>query len=82
MPEFKSSLVGDHRDIQKEIDHFIEFLNGFDRKSSDHIEDLKRILDVVDKTVFDHLATEEKTLEAENMKKYWSLKDLEKFDFL
>ena len=82
MDEFKTSLVGDHRAIQKSMDNMIDFVNKYDLENQEHPEQLQKVLEDVDKTVFDHLAAEEKTLEGSNMKKYWSLKDLEQFDFI
>ena len=60
------------------LDEFVKILDH----SKPTQDQLNEILSEVHKVLFQHLEAEEKLLEAENMKKYWTLEEINTFKFV
>jgi hemerythrin-like domain-containing protein len=79
MPEFRNQehLVGQHRDIHKGLDLFQEYLETCRSGERElRLEELKEIMDGFGKVLWTHLDDEVRTLGAENMRKYWTLQEM------
>lgn len=79
MPQFQKQehLLEQHREIHKGLDLFQEYLErcrGGEREL--RLEELKEIMDGFGKVLWAHLDDEVRTLGAENMRKYWTLQEM------
>ncbi|KAH8432040.1 hypothetical protein N8T08_004536 [Aspergillus melleus] len=77
MPEFRRDLVAQHRDIHTGL----EKLEGYLEKCRSGEEDLdrgevRRIMEGFGKVLWEHLDDEVKALGAENMRLYWSEREM------
>lgn len=79
MPQFqkREHLLEQHKEIHKGLDVFQEYLEkcrGGEREL--RLEELKGIMDGFGKVLWTHLDDEVSTLGAENMRKYWSMREM------
>ncbi|GES65273.1 hemerythrin HHE cation binding domain protein [Aspergillus terreus] len=79
MPEFRRelSLLGQHRKIHKGLVQLEDYLTKC-RSGEVDLErpEMKRLMDAFGEVLWAHLDDEVRALEAENMRKYWSLKEM------
>lgn len=79
MPQFqkKEHLLEQHREIHKGLDLFQEYLEGCRNGERElRLDELKDIMDGFGKVLWSHLDDEVRTLGAENMRKYWTLQEM------
>jgi hemerythrin len=79
MAEFKSSMLDDHAKLMTDLNQFGQLAENYEKTQS---EDLKKVINTMEVSLLAHLEEEEKSLEAENMKKYWTLEDINTFKFI
>ena len=79
MPQFQKQqhLLEQHREIHKGLDLLQQYL-GSCRSGQRELrsEELKEIMDGFGKVLWAHLDDEVKTLGAENMRKYWTVQEM------
>ncbi|KAF9895190.1 hypothetical protein FE257_000092 [Aspergillus nanangensis] len=79
MPEFRRelSLLGQHKQIHKGLVKLEDYLTKC-RSGEVDLErsEMKRLMDAFGEVLWAHLDEEVHALEAENMRKYWSLKEM------
>jgi hemerythrin-like domain-containing protein len=81
MPAFRKELLllTQHKEIHKGLDKLEAYLERCQRGETDmRLDELKVIMDSFGKVLWAHLAEEVQELEAENMRKYWSLEDMKR----
>lgn len=79
MPQFQEQehLLEQHRDIHRGLDLFQEYLEKCKSGEQElRLEQLKEIMDGFGKVLWAHLDDEVETLGAENMRKYWTLQEI------
>lgn len=79
MPQFQKQehLVEQHREIHKGLDLFQQYLERCRSGERElRLEELKEIMDGFGKVLWTHLDDEVKTLGAENMRKYWTIQEM------
>lgn len=84
MPQFQEQehLLEQHKEIHKGLDLFQKYLEeckGQEREL--RLEELKEVMDGFGKVLWTHLDDEVRTLGAENMRKYWSIRELNELPF-
>jgi hypothetical protein len=80
MPSFRRelSLLSQHKEIHKGLDKFESYLK--ECKSGERElrrEELKAIMDSFGEVLWQHLDDEVRELGAENMRKYWTVEEVE-----
>ena len=80
MPQFQKQehLLEQHREIHKGLDLFQGYLKscrGGEREL--RLEEMKEIMDGFGKVLWTHLDDEVRTLGAENMRRYWTLQEMD-----
>lgn len=79
MPEFRRQehLLEQHKEIHKGLDRFQEYLERCrDGEQELRLNELKEIMDGFGEVLWEHLDDEVATLGAENMRKYWTLQEI------
>lgn len=79
MPEFQKQehLLEQHKEIHKGLDMLQEYLKNYRGGERElRLEELKEIMDGFGKVLWTHLDDEVRTLGAENMRKYWSVREM------
>ena len=79
MPQFQKQehLLEQHREIHKGLDLFQAYLEKCRNGECElRLEELKEIMDGFGKVLWAHLDDEVKTLGAENMRKYWTVQEM------
>jgi hemerythrin-like domain-containing protein len=79
MPEFRKELelLSQHRQIHAGLEKLEKYLEKCRSGEEDMRRDeVKRLMDGFGKVLWTHLDQEVKTLEAANMRKYWSLDEM------
>jgi hemerythrin-like domain-containing protein len=79
MPAFKKELelLTQHKQIHKGLDKLEKYLEDCESGERElRLGALKEILDSFGDVLWQHLDDEVKQLEAENMRKYWSLEEM------
>lgn len=79
MPEFqkREHLLEQHKEIHKGLDLLQEYLEACRSGERElRLDELKIIMDGFGKVLWTHLDDEVRTLGAENMRKYWSLQEM------
>ncbi|CAN9198315.1 unnamed protein product [Alternaria alternata] len=79
MPAFKKELelLTQHKQIHKGLDKLEKYLEDCESGERElRLGELKEILDSFGDVLWQHLDDEVKQLEAENMRKYWSLEEM------
>lgn len=79
MPAFQKELelLSQHKQIHVGIDKMESYLGECERGERElRMQELKEILDSFGDVLWQHLDDEVKQLEAENMRKYWSLEEM------
>lgn len=79
MPAFRKELelLTQHKQIHKGLDKFEAYLEGC--KSGERelrLEEMKALMDTFGAVLWAHLDDEVKELNAENMRKYWTIKEM------
>ena len=81
MPAFKKELqlLTQHKQIHAGLDRFEEYLAQCKRGETDfRMEELKSLMDTFGDVLWTHLDDEVKELGAENMRKYWSVAEMQR----
>lgn len=84
MPKFRKELelLTQHKQIHAGVDRLEAYLDGcLDGTRELRLDELGEILDSFGDVLWEHLDEEVKELGAENMRKYWSLKEIREFQF-
>ena len=79
MPAFKKELdlLTQHKQIHLGLDKLEKYLDECERGERElRLQELKEILDSFGTVLWQHLDDEVKELEAENMRRYWSLEEM------
>jgi hemerythrin-like domain-containing protein len=79
MPQFQKQehLLEQHKQIHKGLDQFREYLERCrDGEQELRLEELKKVMDGFGKVLWAHLDDEVTTLGAENMRKYWTISEM------
>lgn len=79
MPQFQKQqhLLEQHREIHKGLDLFQQYLRRCNSGQCElRLEELKEIMDGFGKVLWAHLDDEVKALGAENMRKYWTVQEM------
>jgi hypothetical protein len=81
MPAFKEELelLSQHKQIHAGLDKLEDYLEKCRSGEKDlRMEELKAILDTFGEVLWAHLDDEVEQLGAENMRKYWSIKEMQR----
>lgn len=84
MPAFrkKDELLAQHRSIHDGLDKFKEYLGECQSGERELVlRELKETMELFGEVLWQHLDDEVKELGAENMRKYWTLADMNNFGF-
>lgn len=79
MPNFRNqnALIAQHRKIHIGLDQFTAYLKGCREGERELVlQELKTIMDLFGEVLWQHLDDEVKELGAENMRKYWTLSEI------
>ena len=79
MPAFQKELelLTQHKRIHEGLENFQVYLEDCSCGERElRLEEMKRLMDDFGEVLWVHLADEEKQLEAENMRKYWTLDEM------
>lgn len=79
MPAFRKELelLTQHKQIHKGLDKFEAYLEGCKRGERElRLEEMKALMDTFGAVLWAHLDDEVKELNAENMRKYWTIKEM------
>jgi hemerythrin-like domain-containing protein len=79
MPVFKREmeLLTQHKQIHEGLEKFEAYVDGC--KSGERelrLEEMKGLMDLFGKVLWEHLDDEVRTLGAENMRKYWTVEEM------
>lgn len=80
MPAFRNqdALLAQHRKIHTGLDKFTAYLEDCKSGKRDLVlQELKVIMELFGEVLWDHLDDEVKELGAENMRKYWTLDEMD-----
>lgn len=84
MPAFRQELelLTQHKSIHAGLKTFQEYVEACLRGGTElRMGELRRIMDTFKDVLWAHLEDEVKQLRAENMKRYWSLEEMENMRF-
>lgn len=84
MPAFKKELelLSQHKQIHKGLDKLDEYLEACRSGERElRLSELKTVLDSFGEVLWQHLDDEVNQLKAENMRKYWTLDEMRKFQW-
>ena len=79
MPAFREelTLLTQHKEIHQGLDQFEAYLKRCNTGETDlKLDDLKGLMDGFKDVLWSHLDAEVKELEAENMRKYWTISEM------
>lgn len=75
-------LVSQHAAIYKGMNEFGTYLRScYDGSESLNFESLQQQMDTWGNVLWDHLQLEVQVLEAENMRKFWTIEEMEEIEF-
>lgn len=79
MPAFRKELelLTQHKQIHQGLERFQTYLEGCSSGERElRLEEMKKLMDGFGEVLWAHLSDEVKQLEAENMRKYWTLEEM------